>query len=113
MTVIAPDHARLLSTVAGACAATGANIVDAQVFTTADGMALDTIYVSRAFKYDEDELRRAGNIVLAIERALSGQVKLRDMVAAKTRAAGERPQCFSYPSRSIDRQFAFQPLHRS
>ncbi|HEY8031539.1 MAG TPA: [protein-PII] uridylyltransferase [Methylocella sp.] len=103
LTVIAPDHARLLSTVAGACAATGANIVDAQVFTTADGMALDTIYVSRAFKYDEDESRRAGNIVLAIERALSGQVKLRDMVAAKTRAAGERRNVFRIPPEvSID-----------
>jgi len=63
LTIIAPDHARLLSIVAGACAATGANIVDAQVFTTADGMALDTIFVSRVFGYDEDELRRADSIV--------------------------------------------------
>ncbi len=103
LTVIAPDHARLLSTVAGACAATGANIVDAQVFTTADGMALDTIFVSRAFKYDEDELRRAGSIVLAIERALSGQVKLRDMVAARTQQAGERRDVFRiHPEVSIN-----------
>jgi [protein-PII] uridylyltransferase len=103
LTVIAPDHARLLSTVAGACAATGANIVDAQVFTTADGMALDTIFVSRAFSYDEDELRRAGSIVLAIERALSGQVRLRDMVAARTRQAGEDRNVFRiHPEVSID-----------
>ncbi|MGH6839599.1 MAG: [protein-PII] uridylyltransferase, partial [Methylocella sp.] len=103
LTVIAPDHARLLSTVAGACAATGANIVDAQVFTTADGLALDTIFVSRAFKYDEDELRRAGSIVLAIERALSGQVRLRDMVAARTRAAGDDRKVFRiHPEVSID-----------
>jgi [protein-PII] uridylyltransferase len=103
LTVIAPDHARLLSTVAGACAATGANIVDAQVFTTADGMALDTIFVSRAFRYDEDELRRAGSIVFAIERALSGQVRLRDMVAARTRQAGEDRDVFGvHPEVSID-----------
>ena len=88
LTIIAPDHARLLSIVAGACAATGANIVDAQVFTTADGMALDTIFVSRAFRYDEDELRRAGNTLLAIERSLSGQIRLQDMIAARTRQAG-------------------------
>jgi [protein-PII] uridylyltransferase len=103
LTVIAPDHARLLSTVAGACAATGANIVDAQVFTTADGLALDTIFVSRAFKYDEDELRRADSIVLAIERALNGRVRLRDMVAARTRAAGDDRNVFRiHPEVSID-----------
>ena len=60
LTVLAPDHPRLLSIIAGACAAAGANIVDAQIFTTTDGLALDTIFVSRAFDLDEDELRRAG-----------------------------------------------------
>jgi [protein-PII] uridylyltransferase len=84
LTVIAPDHARLLSVIAGACAASGANIVDAQIFTTADGMAVDTIFVSRAFVFDEDELRRAGNIVLTIERALRGQISLRQLVAARS-----------------------------
>ena len=58
ITVVAPDHPRLLSIVAGACAAAGGNIVDAQIFTTTDGFALDTISVSRAFERDEDEMRR-------------------------------------------------------
>jgi [protein-PII] uridylyltransferase len=81
LNVIAPDHPRLLSIIAGACAASGANIVDAQVFTTADGLALDTIFISRAFDFDEDELRRANKITLAIERALLGEVRLQDMIA--------------------------------
>jgi [protein-PII] uridylyltransferase len=103
LTIIAPDHARLLSIVAGACAASGANIVDAQVFTTADGMALDTIFVSRAFRFDEDELRRAGNIVLAIERSLSGEVRLKDMIAARTPQAGPDRSVFRIPPEvSID-----------
>ena len=42
ITVLAQDHPRLLSVIAGACAAAGGNIVDAQIFTTADGRALDT-----------------------------------------------------------------------
>jgi len=113
LTIIAPDHARLLSIVAGACAATGANIVDAQVFTTADGMALDTIFVSRVFGYDEDELRRADSIVLTIERALSGQIWLQDVIAARTLSAGEDRTVFRHPSGSLDRQYAFQPLDRS
>jgi [protein-PII] uridylyltransferase len=98
LTVIAPDHVRLLSTLAGACAAMGANIVDAQIFTTKDGMALDTLSISRAFTYDEDELRRAGSIVLAIERALSGQIRLRDLVAAKTRLMEEHRALFHIPA---------------
>ena len=34
ITVLAHDHPRLLSVIAGACAAAGGNIVDAQIFTT-------------------------------------------------------------------------------
>ena len=83
LTVIAPDHPRLLSIIAGACAAAGADIVDAQAFTTTDGLALDLIYVTRAFDRDEDELRRAGRIALAIERALIGEIRLGKIVAAK------------------------------
>ena len=59
LTVAAPDHPRLLAIITGACAAAGANIVDAQIFTTTDGLALDTIFIRRAFDMDEDELRRA------------------------------------------------------
>ena len=50
LTVLAPDHPWLLSIIAGACAVAGANIVDAQIFTTTDGRALDTIAVSREFE---------------------------------------------------------------
>ena len=53
LTVLAPDHPRLLSIIAGACASAGANIVDAQIYTTTDGLALDTISVSREFEREE------------------------------------------------------------
>ena len=45
ITVFAPDHPRLLSIIAGACTIAGANIVDAQIYTTTDGQALDTISI--------------------------------------------------------------------
>src|SRR5690606_22440069 len=67
ITVLAPDHPRLLSVIAGACAAAGANIVDAQIFTTADGRALDTILIGREFDLDEDERRRAERVGRLIE----------------------------------------------
>ena len=83
LTVLAPDHPRLLSVIAGACAAAGANIVDAQIFTTTDGLALDTIAVSREFEHDEDEARRAVRIADSIERALRGELRLPDVVAKR------------------------------
>ena len=83
VTVVAPDHPRLLTGIAGACAAAGGNIVDAQIFTTTDGLALDTIFVSRAFDRDEDELRRGNRIASNIEKALRGEIRLAEMAPKK------------------------------
>ena len=84
LTVFAPDHPWLLSIIAGACAMAGANIVDAQIFTTTDGYALDTIAVSREFERDEDEERRAGRIAGTIEQVLRGAIKLPEMATRLT-----------------------------
>ncbi|WP_457089443.1 [protein-PII] uridylyltransferase [Microvirga sp. P5_D2] len=95
-TVLSPDHPRLLAIVTGACAAAGGNIVDAQIFTTADDMALDTIVLSRAFDRDEDELRRAERVAKAIERALKGEVRIADLVESKKPSKGS-PKAFHVP----------------
>ena len=73
LTVFAPNHPRLLSMFAGACAANGANIVGAHITTTRDGFALDTFLLARELGEDEDELRRAGRIAATIERLLRGE----------------------------------------
>src|SRR6266851_5576239 len=86
LTVLAPDHPWLLSIIAGACAVAGANIVDAQIFTTTDGRALDTIAVSREFEHDEDEERRAARIADSIEKALRGDLRLPEVVAKRATA---------------------------
>jgi [protein-PII] uridylyltransferase len=86
LTVLAPDHPWLLSIIAGACAVAGANIVDAQIFTTTDGRALDTISVSREFELDADEERRAARITDAIEKALRGDLRLPEVVAKRVTA---------------------------
>ncbi|MCC2689148.1 MAG: uridylyltransferase [Rhizobiaceae bacterium] len=85
ITVLAPDHPRLLSVIAGACAAAGGNIVDAQIFTTADGRAFDTILISREFDRDEDERRRAERVGRLIEDVLSGKVWLPEMIEKRAR----------------------------
>src|SRR5262249_19027270 len=86
LTVLAPDHPWLLSVIAGACAMTGANSVDAQIYTTTDGLALDTIAVSREFDLDADEARRAARIADAIEKALTGEFRLPEVVAKRVPA---------------------------
>ncbi len=85
ITVLSPDHPRLLTVIAGACAAAGANIADAQIFTTSDGRALDTIHVSREFADDADELRRAGTIGKMIEDVLAGRKRLPEVIATRTK----------------------------
>ena len=61
----------------------GGNIVDAQIFTTTDGLALDTISISREFERDEDEERRAARIADGIERTLRGETHLPEVVARR------------------------------
>jgi [Protein-PII] uridylyltransferase len=85
ITLLAPDHPRLLSIVTGACAAAGANIADAQVFTTSDGRALDTILINREFADDADELRRGASIGRLIEEVLSGKASIPDVIARKAK----------------------------
>jgi [protein-PII] uridylyltransferase len=80
LTVFAPNHARLLSLFAGACAAAGANIAGAHITTTRDGFALDTFLLNREFRDDEDELRRARRIIDTIERLLTGKEQLADLL---------------------------------
>jgi [protein-PII] uridylyltransferase len=83
ITLFAPNHPRLLAMVAGACTGAGANIVDAQISTTRDGMALDTIHLEREFDHAEDEERRAARIAASIEKLLKGEARLADVVATK------------------------------
>jgi [protein-PII] uridylyltransferase len=83
VTLLAPNHPRLLAMVAGACTGAGANIVDAQISTTRDGMALDTIHLEREFDQAEDEERRARKIAVNIERLLSGEARAADVMENK------------------------------
>ncbi|MFN4140661.1 [protein-PII] uridylyltransferase [Aestuariivirga sp.] len=81
LTIYAPDHPRLLALITGACAAAGANIAGAQIFTTTDGMALDTILIQREFSSEEDEMRRGERIAELVRKALRGELWLKEAVA--------------------------------
>ena len=100
LTIYAPDHPRLLALITGACAAASANIVGAQIFTTTDGMALDTILIQREFSTEDDEQRRAERVAEIIRKSLTGQLRLKDAVA---NAGQNRPRikAFSVAPRVI------------
>jgi [protein-PII] uridylyltransferase len=100
LTVYAPDHPRLLALITGACAAAGANIAGAQIFTTADGMALDTILIQREFTEAADEQRRAERVAELVRQALRGQLRLRELVARAGRPQ-QRLRAFTVPPRVI------------
>jgi [protein-PII] uridylyltransferase len=106
LTVLAPDHPWLLSIIAGACAMAGANIVDAQIYTTTDGRALDTISVSREFEREDDEQRRAKRIADSIEKALRGELRLPDMVGKRAAPKGRIKAFALEPSVTINNQWS-------
>ena len=74
VTIYTPDHANLLCYIAKACAHVNANILDAQIFTTKDGYAIDTILLKQEFNTDEDEERRANSIIKTLSKLLKGEI---------------------------------------
>ena len=109
LTVLAPNHARLLSLFAGACAAAGANIVGAHIATTRDGFALDTFLLQREFDHEDYERRRAQRIGETIEKLLKGEVRLKALMAKRRDSKGPN-RVFKVPpevdvDNSISNQF--------
>ena len=88
LTVLTADHPRLLTMLAGACAAASADIVDAQIFTTTDGYAFDTVRLRHEGGSNEDEHRRANRVVKHFENALTGEQPLDELVAIRDKPRG-------------------------
>ncbi len=85
MVVYAADHAGLFMKIAGALALAGVSIVDARIFTTSDGMALDSFGIQtveeRGAVESESRLER---IRQQVEKALAGEVWPDRILATKT-----------------------------
>jgi [protein-PII] uridylyltransferase len=86
----APDHAGLFMKVAGALALSGASIVDARIFTTADGMALDSFGIQNAEDLAAvDDPARLERMRRQVEKALAGEIGL-DKALADRRTLPKR-----------------------
>ncbi len=72
ITLYAKDQPGIFASVAGALAASGASIVDAKVFTTSDGMALDGFWVQDAIGGPFDDEKKLARTLSLLEQALAG-----------------------------------------
>ena len=87
LTFVTQDHPRLLMQCAGACASAGASIASAQISTTKDGLALDTILFHRTY-FEQQR----GNRPDAEDRARHRRGRLRRPSARSAEIAGHPPE---------------------
>jgi [protein-PII] uridylyltransferase len=102
ITIFTTAHPKLLSMLAGSCAASGANIIDAQVTTTQDGMALNTMCISREFNHAEDEQRRAETIVDTLTQLIRGEKHMNYMMQKPATMRGRISAFKVQPDVTID-----------
>lgn len=88
ITVLAPNHSHLLATIAGACSAAGADIIGAQIATTRDGFALDSLFLQTEIDDEQEEIQRGTRITDAIASLLKGEKNTESLLAGKRRLRG-------------------------
>ncbi len=105
VTIYTADHPGLFSRLAGALALAGADIVDARIFTMANGMALDVFSVQAAGQapgaggFESGEKR--ARLAVLVEKALAGEVRLADELARRRTALPPRVGVFRVPPRVL------------
>ncbi len=98
VTIYTLDTHGLFARLAGAMAISGANIVDAKIFTLANGMALDTFWIQDLEGKPFDGPQRLARLAARVEMALSNRLDIpRELDAQRS----------SWPKR--DRVFTVQP----
>ncbi|MSO75470.1 MAG: [protein-PII] uridylyltransferase [Alphaproteobacteria bacterium] len=76
VTICTQDHPGLFSRIAGAMAVSGANIVDARIFTLLDGLALDSFWIQDAEGRAFDRADRLARLTSRIREALGDRLNL-------------------------------------
>jgi len=93
------DHPGIFSRMAGAFAMAGASVVDARTYTSADGMACSTFWIQDRDGHPFEESRQP-RLKRTIERALKGEVIVRDALNERRRAK-PRELPFTVPPRIV------------
>ena len=112
VTIYTLDTHGLFARLAGAMAISGANIVDAKIFTLANGMALDTFWIQDLEGKPFDGPQRLARLAARVELALSNRLDIqRELEAQRQLVAQARPRLHRAAARA-DRQQRVGHLHR-
>jgi [protein-PII] uridylyltransferase len=99
--VFTADHPGLFSRLAGAMAASGASIVNARIFTTNDGMALDVFWIQDLQGKAFDRPDRLARLAVTIERTLFGELKLTQELPKRPGKLPARAEVFTVEPRVL------------
>jgi [protein-PII] uridylyltransferase len=97
ITVYTPDHPGLFAQITGAMAAAGGSIVDAKVFTTSDGFALDIFSVQDAEGGPFGDATRVERLKQTILKIVRGEAVPRALFSK--RPVKSKASAFNVPSR--------------
>ncbi|MBU2091142.1 MAG: [protein-PII] uridylyltransferase [Alphaproteobacteria bacterium] len=101
VTICTPDHPGLFSRLAGAMAVGGASVVDARIFTMANGMALDVFWVQDAADGPFDQPTKLAKLSAAIHKALSGELRPKQELLNRAGGVPSRTRVFKVPPRVL------------
>ena len=101
VTIYTLDTHGLFARLAGAMAISGANIVDAKIFTLANGMALDTFWIQDLEGKPFDDPQRLARLSARVELALSNRLNIQRELDQQRSSWPKRDQVFTVEPRVL------------
>ena len=101
VTIYTLDTHGLFARLAGAMAISGANIVDAKIFTLANGMALDTFWIQDLEGKPYDGPQRLARLASRVELALSNRLDVRRELDSQKASWPKRDRVFTVEPRVL------------
>ncbi len=101
VTIYTLDTHGLFARLAGAMAVSGANIVDAKIFTLANGMALDTFWIQDLEGKPFDDPQRLARLSARVELALSNRLNIQRELDQQRSSWPKRDQVFTVEPRVL------------
>jgi [protein-PII] uridylyltransferase len=101
VTVYTHDEAGLFARLAGAMALSGADIVDARIFTLTNGMALDTFWIQDGEGKAVDRPDKLAKLAVIIRRVLNGRGDMLDEFMRLPPSIPSRLSVFKVPPRVL------------